>query len=372
MLFRPKTLFAAALSMSVFAGVAAADPVKIVYASYVGPKHPTSAAVEEFFKSIETESKGSIDFDWHFGASLLSAKEIPAGVRDGIADSGYMLGIFVPSEMPVDNYIGDFSMINDDALAITGVSNELIIHKCPQCKEEFEKNFKTKYLGSYSLTPYLIQCKDERRKISDFKSVKVRGFSSIAEMIKGFGGVPVGVTTNEMYEALQRGVIDCAIHMLASQKSFSLGETAKYIVTDSLGGFMGGSMLNLRLEKWNQLSLEQRKIIVKHLPKVIATSAFNYLKLDDEVRVEMEGKGNKFYPADPDLAQFIKKFRTDYVDQKIVEKGRERGVKEPEKIKATIMELKAKWTKLLAENGRDQATFEKLLWNEIYSKMDIN
>ncbi|MCP5368516.1 MAG: C4-dicarboxylate TRAP transporter substrate-binding protein [Hyphomicrobiales bacterium] len=364
-------LKAAALAFAgVFAAnVAQADPVKIVYANYVNIKHPTNLSLEKFFKKIEADSGGSIDIEWHFASSLLGAKEIPAGVRDGLADSGYMIGVFVPSEMPVDNYIGDFTMINDDPLAVTGAVNELIIHHCPQCKKEYEEDFKVKYLGSYSLTPYLLQCKDERKSLDDFKGVKVRGFSSIAEMVKAMGAVPVGVTTSEMYEALQRGVLDCTAHMLTSQRSFSLGEVAKYVILDSLGGFMGGSMLNLRLDKWNELSPEQRAVIVKNLPDVVAETTYNYLRLDGEVQKEMEAKGNKFYHADPAMVKMINDFRADYIENKVVAKGRERGVENPEEIKKNILKLKAEWKKLLDERGRDEATFSKLLWERIYSKM---
>jgi len=347
----------------------AAEPVKIIYANYISPKHPTNAALVKFFEKIEKESKGGIDFQWHFGSSLLGAKDIPAGVRDGLADSGYMLGIFVPSEMPVDNYIGDFIMLNDDAMAITGAINELIILDCPQCKKEYEQDLKVKYLGSYSLTPYVMQCKKEFRSLKDLKGAKIRGFSSVAEMIKGMGAVPVGVTTSEMYEALDRGILDCTAHMLASQRNFSLGEVAKNVITTSLGGFMGGSMLNIRLDKWAELSSEQKSIVIKNLPAVISETTFNYLKLDKEVRTEMEAKGNKFYEADKNLAEFIAKFRKDYVENRAVNKGKERGVKNPEEIKKKIVALKKKWQKLFDEHGRDQATFEKLLWEHIYSKM---
>ena len=348
----------------------AAEPVKIIYANYISPKHPTNVALVKFFEKVEKESNGNIDFEWHFGSSLLGAKDIPAGIRDGLADAGYIVGVFVPSEMPVDNYIGDFSMLNDDAMALTGAVNELIIHDCPQCKKEYEEDFKVKYLGSYALTPYVFQCKKDRRALNDFKGIKIRGFSAVAELLKDLGSVPVGVTTSEMYEALDRGIIDCTAHMLTSQRAFSIGEVAKYIITDSLGGFMGGSMLNMRLDKWAELKPEQRAIIIKNLPIVLAQTTFNYLRLDREVRKEMEAKGNKFFEADPKLAEKILQFRKDYIKNRVVKKGLERGVQNPEELKKKIIALKKKWTKLLDENGRDQATFQKLLWDQIFSKVD--
>ena len=85
----------------------------------------------------------------------------------------------------------------------------------------------------------------------------------------------------------------------------------------------------------------------------------------------MEAKGNKFYRADADLADFIKKFRSEYIKTRAPAKGKERGVKNPEEIAKKIVELRAKWDKLLADNGRDAATFERLMWEQIYSKVPV-
>ena len=174
-----------------------------------------------------------------------------------------------------------------------------------------------------------------------------------------------------MYEALERGIIDCATHSITSQKTRSLGEVAHNIITNSLGGFMGASLINLRTDKWDNLTADEKTAILKNLPKLITTSVFNYVNQDIEVRKEMEAKGNKFYEADPDLAKFITDFRADFIENKVVEKGKSRGIKEPAKILETVQRLTTKWKKLIADNGRTPETLEKLLWQEIYSKIPV-
>ncbi|MCB1151784.1 hypothetical protein KDK88_09550, partial [bacterium] len=145
------TLAAAGLAALALTGSASAE-TKIVYANYLGLKHPTNPALERFFERVKKDTNGSVVWEGHFASSLLGPKDIPAGVRDGIADAGYFVGVYVPSEMPVDNYIGDFSMLNDDAVAMTGVINELILLKCDECDKEYRDGFNTQFLGTYSLT----------------------------------------------------------------------------------------------------------------------------------------------------------------------------------------------------------------------------
>ncbi|MCP5368509.1 MAG: C4-dicarboxylate TRAP transporter substrate-binding protein [Hyphomicrobiales bacterium] len=363
------------LAALVFAAAAFAAPAsaatKLIYANYLSPKHSTTPELVKYFEAVEKDTNGSIDWEWHFASSLLGIKDIPSGVRDGIADGGYFVGALVPSEMPVDAYLTDFSLMNDDAVAMTGVINELVLLRCPECDDEYRNRFNVQFLGSYAPTDYVFQCKEEFRTMADFKGQKIRAFGGWSDLIKAMGGIPVSIPANEMYEAMSRGIIACAPHSITNQKTRSMGEVAHYIILNSVGGYFGGSLINLRTEKWDKLTPQERTVMLKHLPALVAASAFNYVRMDETVRKEMEAKGNKFYDADPALGKFIKEFRASYIKDSTPKKGHERGVKDPEGIAKTVNELRAKWDGLLKQHGRDQATFEKLLWDEVYSKVPV-
>lgn len=362
------TLAAAGIALAgMFANHAEAQ-TKIVYASYLGPKHTSNPVLLDYFKNVERDTNNTIKFDWHFAQSLLAGKDIPAGVRDGIADSGYIVGAYVPSLMPVDNFIGDFSLLNDDPIVMTGVINELILLKCPPCKEEYEKKLKTKFLSTIALTPYVYHCKTEIRTLEDMKGKKLRAISAWVDMARAMGAVPVNVNADEAYEALDRGTIDCAVHSITSQRSRSYGEAAKYVILDPIGGFLGASMFNLRLEKWDALSKMQRDALVKHLPEMVARAAFNYIREDEEVQKEYTAKGTKFYKAAPDLGRFLAEFPAKYMPT-AVEKGNARKVRNAEQIAEEFERLRVKWKGLMDKNGRQQEVFQKLLWQEIYSKL---
>lgn len=362
------TLAAAGLALAAaFAGEAVAQ-TKIVYASYLGPKHTTNPVLLDYFKNVERDTNGTIKFEWHFAQSLLAGKDIPAGVRDGIADSGYIVGAYVPSEMPVDNFIGDFSLLNDDPLVMTGVINELILFNCQDCKEEYEVKFKTKFLSTIALTPYVYHCKPHIKSLADMKGKKLRAISGWVDMTRAMGAVPVNVNADEAYEALDRGTIDCAVHSITSQRSRSYGEAAKNVILDPIGGYLGASMFNLRMEKWNGLTKAQREALVKHLPEMVTRAVYNYIREDEEVMKEYTAKGTKFYKADPDLGKFLAEFPAKYMPT-AVEKGKNRKVKNAEQIAKDFERLQVKWKGLLDKHGRDQATFQKLIWEEIYSKL---
>ncbi len=357
---------AAALAMTTTA--VQADDINIIYASYLSPQHITNPVLKKFFSDVTEATDGSVKFEMHVAGSLLSGKDIPGGVRDGLADAGYFVGAYIPSEMPVDNYLGEFSLLNDEPLVMTAVLNELELFNCPQCVDEFKK-FNTKFLATYALTPYVYHCTSELRTLDDFKGKRVRGIAAYADLARALGAVPINVSPDEAYEALDRNILDCALHSVAAQKARSYGEAAKYVILDPLGGFLGASTFNLRIPKWNELTPDQRKAITSHLSELVTGAIFNYIKEDKDVLEEYTKTGTKFYHADPEFAAFVKKFAADYTE-KAVEKGKSLGVQDPQAIADQLTSLADKWRKLLDENGRDRETYQRLLDEQIFSKID--
>jgi len=363
-----KLAIVAALALT--AGLAnAQETTKIIYASYLNPLHITNPILTTFFDNVGKDSGGTIEYEMHVGGSLLSARDIPGGVRDGLADAGYFVGAYIPSEMPVDNYLAQFSLLNDAPLVMTGVLNELVLFNCPDCSDEYRK-FNTRPLGTYALPPYVYHCREELKTLADFKGKRVRGVASYGELARALGATPVNVSPDEAYEALDRGILDCALHSVAAQKSRSYGEAAKYVILDPLGGFLGASTMNLRIDTWNALSADQRKAITGNLSEMVSDAIFNYLKQDTDVIDEYTKTGTKFYHADPEFGEFVANFANGY-EATAIEVGKTKGVAHPQEIADEIKRLRVKWTKLLEDNGRDQVTYQRLLEEEIFSKINV-
>lgn len=365
-----KLLLALSVGASIAATAAAADTKTIVYASYLSPQHITNPVMEEFFAAVTEQTGGSVVFESHVGGSLLSGRDIPGGVRDGLADAGYFVGSYIPAEMPVDNFIAEFSLWNNEPLVMTGVLNELVLFNCPECVEEYA-NFNTQFLATYALTPYVYHCRTELSTLADFSGKRVRGIAAYADLARALNAAPINVSPDEAYEALDRGVIDCALHSIAAQKARSYGDAAKFVILDTLGGFIGASTFNLRFDKWNELTVEERDAVRDNLAALVTGAIFNYIKEDEDVIDAYTQSGTKFYHAAPEFAEKIEDFKSSYLPT-VLEKGKSLGVKDPEAIANAIAELTDKWRSLLEENGSDRETFQRLLHQEIFSRIDTS
>ena len=129
--------------------------------------------------------------------------------------------------------------------------------------------------------------------------------------------------------------------------------------------------MNMRIEKWNSLTPDQRKAITGNLAELVTGAIFNYLKEDEDVIDEYTASGTKFYHAEPEFAEFVANFAEEYQSQAVA-KGEEKGIAHPQEIADEISRLREKWTKLLEENGTDRETYQRLLEEEIFSKIETD
>lgn len=99
--------------------------------------------------------------------------------------------------------------------------------------------------------------------IKDMDGLKVRiSNDPIAQgMVKGIGGDPTQVSYNELYSALQSGVVDAAEQPIANYKSKAFNEVAPYMILD--GHTLGAIQVVITDEAWDKLSADQQDAITE-------------------------------------------------------------------------------------------------------------
>lgn len=133
----------------------------------------------------------------------------------------------------------------------------------PIMAKYLEQNFNAKLL---SIAPYPAQVLFSRDKISgleDLKGKKIRASGwTTAQFVDALGATGVTLSFSEVPQALQRGVVDCAITGSLSGYSAGWGEVADYIYPLPMGGWdhVIGSM---NLDTWNSFSEEEQQLIQK-------------------------------------------------------------------------------------------------------------
>lgn len=123
------------------------------------------------------------------------------------------------------------------------------------------------------------------RSVEDMKGVKIRSGGVASRSFKILGAAPVSMSGGDVYQALQRGVVDAAEWTtLTVNYGFGLHEVSKYVITPS---YSGGSTYDwvVNLEAWNSLSDHLKNVVNSALAEV----GFSYwMKVKAEEAVTMQ------------------------------------------------------------------------------------
>ena len=310
--------------------------------------------------------------------SLLNLKETPPGIRDGIADMGFVLPPYHPAEYANFNLAADLSMLSttgkrveSPGAAMAGATSEYVFFNCPDCQTEFEQQNQV-YLGTGSTPTYILLCSTPIRTMEDLKGKKYRsGAANFGRWAEYVGGIKVSIPGNDVYEAMGQGVIDCAMMSATELTNISLFDVTSAITRQVPGGvYSGVATNNVNTRVWRGLTEEQRAVFLKGAAKAQADFTWKFYA-DAKANLEASpGKGIEIIePTDEmlakteefvkgDLAVIAEQYRTDY------------GVENTEEKIEKMAELVEKWKELTADLADDPDGLAKVYWEEIFSKID--
>ena len=99
--------------------------------------------------------------------------------------------------------------------------------------------------------------------LEDLKGMKLRVSNDpiMNGMVQGLGANPTVVSFNELYSALQTGVVDGAEQPIANYKSNAFQEVAPNLILD--GHTLGAVQVILTDEAWDKLTEEQQNILME-------------------------------------------------------------------------------------------------------------
>jgi TRAP-type C4-dicarboxylate transport system substrate-binding protein len=369
-------LCAATAIAALISGPAAAQEFRM--ASGYPTTSPAYKATEAFVRHLTANSGMTVQV--HHSGSLLSFNEIPAGLRDGVADIGVILPPYYPSEFPESNLAANMSMLMTNGTpvkapgaAMAGVMADYIFN-CADCQKGYtSKN--VVYLGSLSSSTFDMLCRGSAvRSVDDLKGRKVRvGAANFGRFVEFYGGVQVAIPANEMYEAIAQGVADCVANSVSDLTGFQMADVVNFAMLDIPGGvYSGVDPQNFNRDTWASLSVEQRTAVLRAAAAGSAAATTEYY-LDAQRNIESgPGKGVEIIPASEAIRaataafvaadlpvvrdQFINQFGVQNVDAKMAE----------------ITALIEKWKGIIAGWDGTEDGLAKIYWDEVFSKVDVS
>ncbi|MBC7280580.1 C4-dicarboxylate TRAP transporter substrate-binding protein [Hoeflea sp.] len=341
----------------------------LVYANYQPPSNAANKyGYGPYFEAVTRDTNGKLTFDLVAGGALLGASAMLPGLRDGIADGGFVVSIYSPSNLPRDSMLSEMALVGENPAVMAAAVAETVLLDCPDCKAEWDQNG-IAYVAPYATMPYYLMCKGDLQSSADIQGKKIRAVGAWGRWANALGAVPVNLPSSEVYQALERNQADCVLGSIAWLKQLSLIELVDTIVDLPMGTFHGGGYVVYSKSTWDGLPEDQRAALIANAPIAISGEIFRgYLPEDLETLQDARDKGIKFLAPDDSLLAKLKAYKAAEGDA-VASIAEGRGVKNAREIIATLLENKAKWEGLSAEFGDDPEKYEEVLSREIYSKV---
>ena len=340
----------------------------------VGPKNSITLTMQGFADYMSEHTDLDIKV---YPLSLLNLKETPVGLRDGLADIGFVLTPYYPAEYSEMNLAANLGMLSTAGVqvaspgaAIAGALSEYVLN-CEECLAEFKAQ-KQVYLGSGIGSTYMMLCTTPVQSVEDIKGKKFRsGSDNFSRWAEHFGGIAVSLPGNDQYEAMSQGVIDCTMASATELTNYSLFDVTKSVTLGIPGGnFAGVATNNFNIDVWRGLDDDERKAALMASARSAADLTWRYYMDSErdlaaapekgitvlEPSAEVRAMSDEFVTADLKVIeeQFTSGYGLDNVDEKIAEFSR----------------LVDKWKALTAEIGGDHESLAQIYWDEIFSKVD--
>ncbi len=218
------------------------------YSDIGPPRGPRAKALMWWAEELEKRSKGQIKIKFYWGQSLVKGKETLKAVGAGLAETGTIIGVYTPADMPVWNYANAPFAVTDEWIGMR-TWWELRQKKLGLQKEANRKKVKIIFNNTAG-DMQLLTTKSAITTVEGLQGKKIRTTGGWTHMFKALGAVPVKIGFGELYSALERGTVDGTVNYIPFVVSYKHYEVASHLTIVNMGQVLGyGGGINLKLFK---------------------------------------------------------------------------------------------------------------------------
>jgi TRAP-type C4-dicarboxylate transport system substrate-binding protein len=250
---RHVALGGAALATTALGARDAASQVAITlkYANAAGPDTNSNKFNQKLFAEIEKATAGRVKaaFSYNVGGEK--------AIVDAMALGGVDVCVTAWTGMREFDILYTPGMFKDGAHAGRVMKGPI----GAKATAGLETRYKARLLGTGRLGPYCLFMKNEIKSFEDIKGKKIRTppIEGCIEAVKFLGGNPTPVPFNEVYLALQQGLVDgmiTALNVAVAQKFY---EVCKFVISNEFGQALDKQIVSA--QAWAKLGADDRKIV---------------------------------------------------------------------------------------------------------------
>jgi TRAP-type C4-dicarboxylate transport system substrate-binding protein len=254
-----KFLLATVLAAASAQAVSAQEKIKLrVGDIYPVGHYMAEALAKTWMKEVQARLPGRVEFEYFPAGQLGKGQDFLALTQNGVVDVGLVVPALVPDRLPlsaVAELPGSFSQGCQGTHAYWSLAKGGIINE-----QELKPN-KVRLLLALVLPPYQIFTNSPIKDSASFQGKKIYATGGAKDLtVRAFGGVPMRMSTNEIYESLSRGTIDGGLMGYGTALAYKAEEFAKYATKNENFG-AGIVTYAISVNKWNSLPEDVRTVL---------------------------------------------------------------------------------------------------------------
>jgi TRAP-type C4-dicarboxylate transport system substrate-binding protein len=257
-----KTLLAGAVACAMSLPVAAQElpagpKVRLLAVTQVLTNLPQYTRVDQpvLRDELPKKSGGRVEVQlYSWPERNVNGPEVLRLVRSGQVDvSSAPLGM-VAGDAPILDGM-DLAGLAQDIRQARRIADALV----PAANKDLER-MGIKIVGTLAFSKQVMFCRKPVPSLTDLQGMKVRAAGpSLGDLVKAFNGQPVSVNFGEVYTALERGTIDCAVTGTGGGNSAKWTEVTTHLVNYPMQWAVAGYYVNLGW--WNKLDAPVRNLL---------------------------------------------------------------------------------------------------------------
>lgn len=255
-----------ALFVVVFIGATQshAGTTKLTMSCHQGAADVQTKILAEWIKEVEARTNGQVKIDFYPGQTLIKAAQTYDGVVNGMVDIGFSVLAYTRGRFPLMDYV-NLPLGSPNAQVSSAIINEVVEKFQPA---EFN-DVKVLYLQSHG--PGRIHTRNKPLvTLADFKGEKIRAGGTTSDLVKALGAAPASTPMPEVYQALQKGVMDGGIWDMSASIDWKLAEVVDFTMMCDDVAYNTGFFLVMNKDKWNDLDPEVQKVMEEVSPSFVA------------------------------------------------------------------------------------------------------
>lgn len=282
--------------------------------------------VENLLNEISEKTGGKVVFQYNPGGSLYGGGEAVDAVRKGSADICWNAASITVGVFPVSEFL---------SLPMTGIScaqmgTEVLrdmMNEIPEVAAEYSDFY---VIALHSNNPGQISTNKKIETVNDLKGMLIRAAGPAqSQYINSIGASAQSMSTTEVYEALQKGVVEGCTNDLHNIDCFSLYEVIKYTMSYPVN--VTTCFLLMNKDKYNSLPDDVKKVFDEYQTTAADMAAYYWDYATTVVNQKIVDRGGEVYEPSAEvyahltnetIKQDMLKWYVEFLTGKGIEAGR--------------------------------------------------